>query len=113
MISVEQPEHGLIKGIFDKAEFPYKDEIYEFNRFSKEKVRVLLSLNIEKSDTPSKPMKTEYIPIAWVKKQGKGRVFFSSLGHAEKTWSDDQFLRFLVPAIQYATGDYLIDDSLD
>ena len=40
-------------------------------------------------------------------------VFFSSLGHAEKTWSNEQFLRFLIPALQYATGDYIVDDSVE
>ncbi|MEM6691664.1 MAG: ThuA domain-containing protein [Planctomycetota bacterium] len=111
-ITVDSPDHGLTQGIFNNEEFPFNDEIYEFNRFSKERVRVLLSLNIEKSDPPGKPMKTDYVPIAWVKKQGQGRVFFSSLVHAEKTWSDEQFLKFLIPALQYAKGDYLVDDSL-
>ena len=112
-ITVEEPEHGLIKGVFDEPEFAFNDEIYEFNRFSKEKVRVLMSLNLEKSDEPGKPLKTDYVPIAWVKPHGEGRVFFSSLGHAEKTWANEQFLKFLVPALQYATGDYVVDDSLD
>ena len=111
-ISVDEPEHGLIKGIFDASGFQFQDEIYEFNRFSKDKVRILLSLDIEKSDPPKKKLKTDYIPIAWLKKYGEGRVFFSSLAHAEKTWSNEQFLNFLIPAIQYATGDYSVDDSL-
>ncbi len=112
-VTVDEPEHGLIKGVFDGPEFQFNDEIYEFNKFSKDKVRVLMSLNIEKSDEPVKTMKTDYVPIAWVKKQGKGRVFFSSLGHAEKTWSNEQFLKFLLPALQYATGDYVVDDSVE
>lgn len=111
-ITVDEPEHGLIKGHFDGPEFQFNDEIYEFNKFSKEKVRVLLSLNIEKSDEPGKELKTDYVPIAWLKKQGEGRVFFSSLGHAEKTWSNEQFLKLLIPALQYATGDYVVKDSV-
>ncbi|MCM8531998.1 MAG: ThuA domain-containing protein [Lentisphaeraceae bacterium] len=110
-VTVEQPEHGLCKNIFPGAEFAFNDEIYEFNKFSKEKCRVLLSLNIAKSDKPSKTPKTDYIPLAWVKKYGEGRMFFSSLGHASTTWANEQFLKFLLPAIQYATGDYKVDDS--
>ncbi|MEM0898306.1 MAG: ThuA domain-containing protein, partial [Verrucomicrobiota bacterium] len=112
-ITVDEPEHGLIKGVFDDPEFQFNDEIYEFNKFSKDKVRVLMSLNIEKSDKPVKTPKTDYVPIAWVKNHGEGRVFFSSLGHAEKTWSNEQFLKFLIPALQYATGDYVVDDSVE
>ncbi|MEM0897024.1 MAG: ThuA domain-containing protein [Verrucomicrobiota bacterium] len=112
-ITVDEPEHGLTKGVFDGPEFQFNDEIYEFNRFSKEKVRVLLSLDLEKSDKPSKTMKTDYVPIAWLKKHGEGRVFFSSLGHAEKTWANEHFLKFLIPALQYATGDYVVDDSVE
>lgn len=111
-VSVDEPNHGLIKGVFEGPEFKFNDEIYEFNRFSKEKVRVLLSLDIKKSDAPVKKLKTDYVPIAWIKEQGKGRVFFSSLGHAEKTWSNEQFLKFLIPALQYATGDYEVEDSV-
>ena len=110
-ITVEQPEHGLIKGILPGNEFVFNDEIYEFNKFSKDKCRVLLSMNMEKSDKPSKTPKTDYIPIAWLKKYGQGRMFFSSLGHASKTWSNEQFLNFIIPALQYATGDYKVDDS--
>ena len=110
-ITVEQPEHGLVKGIFPEKEFVFNDEIYEFNKFSKDKCRVLLSMNMEKSDKPSKTPKTKYIPIAWLKKHGEGRMFFSSLGHATKTWSNEQFLKFIIPALQYATGDYVVDDS--
>ncbi|MEM1443834.1 MAG: ThuA domain-containing protein [Verrucomicrobiota bacterium] len=112
-ITVEEPEHGLIKGVFDDPEFEFHDEIYEFNKFSKDKVRVLMSLNIEKSDQPVKTMKTDYVPIAWLKKYGEGRVFFSSFGHAEKTWSHEQFIKFLIPALQYAVGDYEVDDSVE
>ena len=110
-ITVDEPEHGLCKGIFEANEFQFQDEIYEFNKFSKDKLRVLLSLNVEKSDPPKKKMKTSYIPIAWLKEYGEGRVFFSSLGHSTNTWNNELFLKFLLPAIQYAVGDYEVDDS--
>ncbi|MEM9281932.1 MAG: ThuA domain-containing protein [Verrucomicrobiota bacterium] len=112
-ITVEEPDHGLVKGVFENPEFQFQDEIYEFNKFSAENVRVLMSLNIEKSDEPNKTPKTDYVPIAWVKQHGEGRVFFSSFGHAEKTWVNEQFLNFLIPALQYATGDYEVDDSVE
>ena len=54
---------------------------------------------------------TDYTPLAWLKKYGEGRIFFSSFGHANNTWANEQFLQFILIALKYATGDYKVDDS--
>jgi len=61
--------------------FHLKDEIYLLNGFDRSKVHGLLFLNKRpNSDTPG-----DY-PIAWCKEYGKGRVFYTSLGHREDVW---------------------------
>ena len=58
-----------------------KDEIYEFNGFERSKVHGLLTLDKSPQDkTPG-----DY-PISWCKNYGKGRVFYTSLGHREDVW---------------------------
>jgi type 1 glutamine amidotransferase len=61
--------------------FHLKDEIYLMNGFEQSRVHALLGLD-------KKPDGTEpgYFPIAWCKMYGKGRVFYTSLGHREDVW---------------------------
>jgi hypothetical protein len=57
------------------------DEIYLFQNFDRTKVHGLLTLDKHPNDkTPG-----DY-PIAWCKEYGKGRVFYTSLGHREDVW---------------------------
>ena len=57
------------------------DEIYQFKNFDRAKVHGLLTLDKHPNDkTPG-----DY-PIAWCKEYGKGRVFYTSLGHREDVW---------------------------
>jgi type 1 glutamine amidotransferase len=61
-----------------------KDEIYLFNAFERSKVHGLLYLDKHPNDkTPG-----DY-PISWCKDYGKGRVFYTSLGHREDVWDPD------------------------
>lgn len=65
------------------------DEIYQLKDFERSKVHGLLSLEslllTQKDKDAMKPTPGEY-PIAWSKMHGKGRVFYTSLGHREDMW---------------------------
>jgi type 1 glutamine amidotransferase len=57
------------------------DEIYLFKNFDPKKVHGLLTLDKHPNDkTPGN------YPISWCKQYGKGRVFYTSLGHREDVW---------------------------
>jgi type 1 glutamine amidotransferase len=57
------------------------DEIYQFKNFERSKVHGLLTLDRHPNDkTPG-----DY-PVAWSKPFGRGRVFYTSLGHREDMW---------------------------
>jgi len=57
------------------------DEIYLMKNFDPNKVTGLLTLDKHPNDkTPGS------YPIAWAKNYGKGRVFYTSLGHREDIW---------------------------
>jgi len=63
------------------ADWKVFDEIYLFNGFDRSKVHGLLTLDKHPNDkTPG-----DY-PISWCKEYGKGRVFYTSLGHREDVW---------------------------
>lgn len=57
------------------------DEIYQMKSFDRAMVHGLLSLDKH----PNNKTPGDY-PIAWIKKFGKGRVFYTSLGHREDVW---------------------------
>ena len=49
---------------------------------------------------------------AWIKKHGKGRVFYCSPSHNAQSFEDARMVRFLLDGIQYTLGDLKCDDSV-
>jgi len=58
------------------------DEIYQFKDYDQAKVHDLLSLDKHPNDKTA-----GHYPISWCKAYGKGRVFYTSLGHREDVWT--------------------------
>ena len=59
------------------------DEIYQIKDFDPAKVHGLLTLDRKPDVRDPSP---GIYPIAWCKEYGKGRVFYTSLGHREDVW---------------------------
>ena len=83
-----------------------EDEIYQIKGFSREKVRVLMRLDARKLDlnNPYVHRKDQDFAVAWAKMYGKGRVFYSTLGHVEQNWDDPRFQQMYAEAIRWAMG---------
>jgi hypothetical protein len=43
-------------------------------------------------------------PETWARMHGKGRVFYSSLGHYEQVWSSQEFQKLMIGALNWTTG---------
>ena len=43
-------------------------------------------------------------PSTWARMQGKGRVFYTSMGHREDVWTSAEFQSSLLGGINWATG---------
>ena len=76
--------------------------------FSRDRVHVLLSLDTEKTDIsdlgPEIAKGGDY-PQAWSRTFGKGRSFYTSLGHRDDIWSTDATFRAHVTGgIRWALG---------
>jgi type 1 glutamine amidotransferase len=101
-----------INAVFGGTGFEVTDEIYQFNRgvYSREKQRVILSLDRAKMEANPKTAKTgarkdnDYA-ISWVKTHGKGRIFYCSLGHRGEIFWNPKVLRHYLAGIQWAMGD--------
>lgn len=81
------------------------DEIYQPKAWSRDKVNVLLSLDATKLDYENNPRihRTDHdFAVAWSKMYGKGRVFYSTLGHTEDSWDDPDVRTMYFEAIKWA-----------
>jgi hypothetical protein len=75
--------------------------------FARDKVHVLVSFDSERTDfTGAKGMeKGGDYPQVWFQHIGKGRTFYSGIGHREDLWRNDAtFRRMITGAIRWALG---------
>jgi hypothetical protein len=100
----EQPDNPIVKH-FPKAFVKY-DEIYQPKEWSRDKVNVLLSLDNRLLDynNPRVHRDDHDFAVAWNKMYGKGRVFYSTLGHTEEAWDDPDIRKMYFEAIRWALG---------
>ena len=75
------PEHASTKHL-KEAWVINQEEIYLQKNYDRHKLRDLLSLDKH----PNKKRERGHYPISWCKTYGKGRVFYTSLGHREDVW---------------------------
>jgi hypothetical protein len=83
-------------------EFNYTDEIYQQRGFLRDKVRVLMRLDACKLDlaNPRVHRQDHDFAVTWVKTYGKGRVFYSTLGHPKDNWDDPRLQQMYAGAIK-------------
>lgn len=74
--------------------------------YSRDNVRVLASLDLASVDPAlgRDPENDRDVPIAWVRDYGKGRVFYSTLGHSDQSWDNPQVQQMFHDAIRWALG---------
>jgi type 1 glutamine amidotransferase len=101
----EDPDFPAVRH-FPRAFVKY-DEIYQPKEWSRDKVNVLLSLDASKLDYENNPRvhrQDHDFAVAWSKMYGKGRVFYSTLGHTEESWDDPDVRIMYSEAIKWALG---------
>jgi type 1 glutamine amidotransferase len=103
-IIVEDPTFPAVRH-FPKA-FVKRDEIYQAKNWSRDKVNVLLSLDPAKLDfnNPRVHRQDHDFAVAWSKMYGKGRVFYSTLGHTKESWDDPDIQKMYFEAIKWVLG---------
>lgn len=107
-VKIDDPDHALTQ-VFKGQGFMVKDEIYAFgDLYSRDKLRVLLALDMEKTEKKGKREDNDYA-VAWIKELGKGRIFYCSLGHNHHIFWTPDLLQFYLDGIQYAMGDLEAD----
>lgn len=81
--------------------FAFQEEWYSLKDFRKD-IHVLL---VQESES-MKGIEYERpaYPATWARKHGKGRVFYTSMGHREDVWTNPIFQEILTGGISWAVG---------
>jgi type 1 glutamine amidotransferase len=110
-IVVEDPSHPIVRA-FDGKPFEYVDEFYRLAApYARDKVRVLLSIDPIQTDMMQGRCFGQCLrddndyPVAWIRRHGKGRIFYTSLGHNPDVFWEPRMLAMFLAGIQYALGD--------
>jgi type 1 glutamine amidotransferase len=78
-----------------------QEEMYLMKNYNADgKVHELLVLDKH----PNNKKKTGHFPVAWCKEYGKGKVFYTSLGHREDVWENQRYQKHIVGGIRWALG---------
>ncbi|MGH9487729.1 MAG: ThuA domain-containing protein [Terriglobales bacterium] len=86
--------------------FQFHDEFYQIKDFSPAKSRVLMRLDTAGLNMKAPGVNPADAPyaITWARMYGKGRVFYSALGHDAATWDNPAIRRMWFNAIEWALG---------
>jgi hypothetical protein len=123
-IKVDDPKSPLT-AMFDPAGFQIKEEIYLFadkaskgpyyferQPYSRQNLHVLLSINTSKMDA-AKAAKGGRADgdygISWVRRWGRGRIFYTAFGHSEAIFRNERVLRHILAGLQFVLGDLEAD----
>ena len=116
-VKIDDPKSPLT-AMFHGKEFEIHDETYTFvqESFSRKNVHVLTSIDYDKMSPEdkakeSKPRTDGDYALSYIRREGKGRVFYEGHGHSDRVYAMTPMLEHLRAGIQYALGDLKADDS--
>jgi len=119
---VEEPNHPVAACLKGKSLELHDQSYLPGPPYSRRKVRVLLSLDLTQTPEPTTNPKQAWLKahvkrqeaytgrerdyaVSWVRRHGRGRVFYCSLGVDWRTYLNPLFLRYLLAGMQFAIGD--------
>lgn len=103
-VDVEDPQNPLVAHL--APSFGFTEEFYQFRAFSRDQVRVLLTLDTRSVDmTAAGINRTDGdFALAWIRSYGKGRVFYSAFGHFPESFQLPPIRTMLLKALLWLTG---------
>jgi type 1 glutamine amidotransferase len=116
-VKIDDPKSPLTQ-MFHGQEFEIRDETYTMNQesFSRDNVHVLTSIDYAKMSDEDKakeptPRTDHDYALSWIRREGKGRLFYEAHGHHERNYAIKPFLEHILAGVQYAIGDLKADDT--
>lgn len=129
-LKIDDPANPINAGFHGKA-YLRQDEFFRFRApLDRSKVHVLLSIDTARTDMGQwsdaaralLPVGGKKIPdilgrsdddyaVSWIKPYGKGRVFYTTMGHVPTLFMDPPVARHMLGGLQYILGDLKVDDT--
>jgi type 1 glutamine amidotransferase len=116
---VEDPSNP-VNAAFAGKEFQIADQAFQLQEpVLRDHLHVLLSIDVEKTGLkpnrrilPARAQDKDF-PMSWIRRYGKGRVFYTGLGHSAPVFQNPAMLAHILAGIQYALGDLHANDKPD
>lgn len=103
--------HPMVKAFNGKG-LTHVDEPYFFkNAYSDYNFRPLLYMEVDKLEGLREEVNEKIVYLSWIKRHGKGRVFYTSPSHNAQSMENPGLLQFFLDGMQYVVGDLKCDDS--
>ena len=99
-IAFDQVDHPILKKM---KEFSTYDETYVHSYHPKFKPNSLMRLIFKGEDQRS---------MGWAHQQGRGRVFYTALGHGAETWNNPHFQQLITRALYWTAGKPVKDPTI-
>jgi type 1 glutamine amidotransferase len=101
-VIVEDPNFPGMKEL--PRTFEHIDEYYQIKGFDRANSHVIMRLDVSQLDLsgPLVHHRDQDFPLIWAKNYGKGRVYYSALGHDPSTWDDRVVDQMYLEAIKWA-----------
>lgn len=110
-VKLADKSHPILKG-FEGKGFEHVDEPYFFkNAYFDYDYKPLLYMDTDEIQGKNKEVSEQRSYLAWIKRYGKGRVFYSAPSHNPQSYDNPAMLSFLLHGLLYATGDLVCDDK--
>ena len=115
-LHAEDPKHPAAQGLTEGSEI--FDEISQFGEkpdapasvplkiqpYSRDRLHIILSVDNRSFDASKGSRPDHDYPVAWCQQFGKGRSFYTSLGHHPAVWNDRRFQQHFVGGLKWAMG---------
>ncbi len=105
VVDVEDPQNPMVAHL--GPSFRFTEEFYQFRAFSRDQVRVLLTLDMQSVDRTAVGInRTDGdFALAWIRSYGKGRVFYSAFGHFPESFQLPPIRTMLLKALLWLSGE--------
>lgn len=114
-IKIDDPG-SPINAAFKGQPFEIHDEEFQLREPSlRDRLHVLLSIDMSRTEaSPRRRILKQRqedldFPVSWIKTYGKGRVFYTTMGHWPNAFQDPALLQHYFAGIQFAIGDLKAD----
>jgi type 1 glutamine amidotransferase len=116
-VKIDDPK-SPITAMFHGQEFDIHDETYTFGMevWSRKNLHILTSIDYDKMSDADKakedfPRADHDYGLSWIRREGKGRVYYEAHGHSERIYAMRPMLEHVLAGVQYALGDLAADDK--